>query len=292
MERMGVLPSELVDQAALLRPTAGRFEERGGEVLFVPRFPFVGGLSYSLLIDGREAGAVEVPVSASTPTARVVSIHPSAVAVPVNLLRVYISFSAPMAEGFAARAVRARVVESNELLDDLLQPMDPECWDESRQRLTVLLDRDELERLRLPPGEPIGISVDRSMQDAAGRPLRAGAGRVYKVGPPNRAHVDPYSWEVAAPAAGSTDELVVSFDRPLDRVFLRHCLEVRDDATTVAGTGHVDGGERVWRFEPAAPWSTGSYALSIDKLLEDVAGNPVGGVPRDTSRVDVPFSIP
>jgi hypothetical protein len=285
---MGVLPSELADQAERCQVTAGEFEERDGDVLFVPRFPFVGGLSYSLLIGGVEAGAFKVPVSSSTPTTRVVSIHPSAVEVPVNLLRVYISFSAPMAEGFAARAVRARVVETGESLDDLFLPMDTERWDESRQRLTLVLDPDELERLDVPQGEPIGISVDRSMRDAAGRPLRAGGGRVYKVGPANRAPVDPGSWALAAPAVGSTDELVVSFDRPLDRAFLQHCFEVRHDAATVAGTGVVDGGERVWRFEPEAPWSAGTYAMSVDPLLEDIAGN---SVTRDTARVDIPFSI-
>jgi hypothetical protein len=286
---MAVLPSKLVAHAERCQSTAGRFEQSDGDALFVPRFPLVGGLSYSLLIDGAEVAAVTAPVSASTPTTRVVSIHPSAVEVPVNLLRVYISFSAPMAEGFAARAVRARVVETGELLDDLFLPMDTERWDESRQQLTLLLDPDELERLHVPQGEPIGISVDRSMRDAAGRPLRGGGGRVYKVGPANRALIDPYSWDVAVPAAGSVDELVVSFDRALDRAFMRHCFEVRDDATTVTGTGVVDGGERVWRFEPAAPWRAGSYALSVDPLLEDVAGNSIA---CDTSRVDVRFSIP
>jgi hypothetical protein len=291
-ERMAVLPSELVVRGGRCQPTAGRFEEQDGDLLFVPRFPLIGGLSYSLLVDAVEAARVEVPVSTSTPATHLVSIHPTAVQVPVNLSRVHMSFSAPMAEGFAARAVRVRCVETGELLDDVLLPMNPELWDESRQRLTLLLGPG------LPEGEPIGISVGRSMRDAAGRLLRAGGGRVYKVGAANRAPVDTNAWGVASPAAGSTDALVVSFDRPLDLALLRRCIRVRHDAASVGGEVFIDEGERTWRFEPAAAWRAGTYALCVDTRLEDVAGNSVSrvsdgelDVAEHTPLVDVPFVI-
>jgi len=36
---LAVFPSELVGHADGLQPAAGRFEEQGDELLFVPRFP-------------------------------------------------------------------------------------------------------------------------------------------------------------------------------------------------------------------------------------------------------------
>jgi hypothetical protein len=310
-ERMAVLPTALAGRDAHLQSTAGHFAEADGDTLFVPRFPLIDGVSYSLLIDGVEAAAAVVPLTASTPTTRLTSIHPTAIEMPLNLLRIYITFSAPMSEGFAAGAIRARRVETGELLDDVFLPMDPELWDESRQRLTLLLDPGRIKRGLVPhaeagypltEGEPIGISVDRSMRDAAGRPLRAGGGRVYKVGPANRARIDPNAWQISTPAAGSTDGLMVTFDRPLDHALLQRCLEVRYGKKAVAGGVAVDGGERIWRFEPTAPWQAGGHSLRVDTILEDVAGNSVRRVfdreldlaehaPLDTPHVDVPFVI-
>jgi hypothetical protein len=310
-ERMAVLPSELVGHTELCQPTAGRFEQHDGDVLFVPRFPLVGGLSYSLLIDGAEAATVEVPGSASTPTTRVVSIRPTAVEIPVNLLRLYVSFSAQMAEGFAAGGVQARRVGTGTLLDDVFLPTDTELWDGKRQRLTLLFDPGRIKRGLVPHAEDgyplveggqIVLTVGRSMRDAAGAPLRAGGGRLYRVGPAIRARVDPHAWEIKAPAAGSTDALIVSFDRPLDYVLLGRCLEVRRGAAAVPGKAVIEEGERRWRFEPEEPWSAGSHELCVDAVLEDLAGNSVARVfdreldlaehaPFDDPRVDVPFVV-
>jgi hypothetical protein len=281
---LAVFPSELVGHADGLQPAAGRFEEHGDDLLFVPRFPLVAGLSYSLLIDGIEAAAVDVAVQASTPTTEVVSIHPASGAAPLNLLRIHVSFSAPMSDGFAARAIQVRGAETGERLEDAFL-QGPELWDMSRQRLTLLRAPGYL----LTDGDPVWIRVDRSMPDAAGRPLRGGAGRVYRIGPALREPIDLKAWRLVTPAAGTTEPLVVDFDRPLDRVLLADCLEVLADATTlVAGDAAIDEGERVWRFEPAFPWQPGTYVLRVDARLEDLAGNRA----TDAPHVDVPFAIP
>jgi hypothetical protein len=70
----------------------------------------------------------------------------------------------------------------------------------------------------------------------------------------------------------------------------------------VEGTAEVGPGESSWSFTPAAPWRPGFYALVVDSMLEDLAGNSVARVfdrdlsrpedaPVDVARITVDFAI-
>jgi len=305
------VPSDLVDAGEAAQPTAGHFEAGDTETLFVPRFPFVAGVRYSLLVDGREAGAILRPADTRPPVAQVVAIHPTAAELPFNQLRFYISFSHPMSEGFAAGAIRVRRADTSETLDDVFLSMPPELWDAQRTRLTMLLDPGRIKRgLRpheeagypLVEGMPIEIVVESTFCDAEGRPLRAQAVRGYQVGPAVRARVDPDLWAIRQPAAGSSKPLSIRFDRPLDRALLERCLRVGDPAgASVAGTISLGPSECSWHFEPDATWRAGTYTLEVDARLEDLAGNSIRRVfdrdldaaehePRDVSHVTIEFA--
>jgi hypothetical protein len=264
-----------------------------------------------VLIGGAEAASIELPAPTELPTTEVVSIYPSAQKVPLNLLRIYVSFSATMREGCAAR-VGFRRADTGEPLEGVFLPMDPELWDSSRQRLTLLLDPGRIKRGLMPNAEagyplaedvPVSVVVDASFRDASGLPLRVEAQRAYGVGPAIRSRVDPHSWRLAFPEADSAAALVAVFDRPLDWALLRRCLVVVDAATSaVPGVASVDEGEQAWRFTPASAWRAGSYALRVDGRLEDVAGNSVRRVfdrdldlpedePLHLEWVDIPFTV-
>jgi hypothetical protein len=217
--------------------------------------------------------------------------------VPVNQLKIYVHFSGPMSEGWAARAVRVQDGDSGKPLEGVLLAVEDELWDPERRRLTLLLDPGRIKR-GLAPHDEVGyplvegrtviVTVDPEFRDADGRPLGEGAQRRYEVGPPVRARVEPADWVLDPPILGSTDPLVVHFDRPLDRALLEHGIEVRGP-----GPGRVGGracpgpGERSWSFAPHRPWRAGDHRLRIEARLEDLAGNSLRRVfDRDLARPD------
>jgi hypothetical protein len=298
--RFAVLPSELAPASkravAPLQPMAGRFYIEEEALLFEPRFPFVQGQSYSLLVTpaaerglvrAAEVWTIQRPAASGVPTTSVVAIYPTGPAVPLNLLRLYLHFSSPMSEGRAATAVSARRAEDGRRLEHVFLD-GPELWDPGRRRLTLLLDPGRIKRGLAPNQEagyplahdvPIIVHVDTSLRDAAGRPLSSPAERRFDVGAALRARVDPQRWRLAAPAAASTAPLVLSFDRALDHGLLLHCLSVRDEVgAPVPGRAVILPGETAWRFEPVEPWRGGAYAVAIDSRLEDVAGNSIARV--------------
>ncbi len=302
--RLAVYPSEALPAGVkpAVPPVAGRFLAQDSAIWFVPRFPFSGGVSYSLLVESAAVDAAEIweirrPSPEKSPTTEVVAIYPTAAELPVNLLRVYVHFSAPISEGWAARAIRVTRADTGETLGDVFLPPEPELWDSERKRLTMLLDPGRIKRGLVPnlefgyplvEGTTVRIAVDPAFRDAAGQPLLAGAERSYSIGPALRARIDPTVWRLIAPAAGSRAPLLVEFDRPLDHGLLQHTLSVRDEADRkVGGVGEVGEGERSWRFTPDVPWQASAYQLVVEPRLEDVAGNsPARVFDRDVTKAE------
>ena len=302
--RLAVYPSEALPEGgdrSVSPPMAGRFLVQDGAVWFVPRFPFADGVSYSLLFKsaGDAAGAdvreIRRPPAEASPNTEVVAVYPTAAELPVNLLRVYVHFSAPMSEGWAARAMRVSREDTGQALEDVFLPPEPELWDAQRMRLTMLLDPGRIKRGLVPnlefgyplvEGTAVRIAIDPAFRDAAGQPLRAGAERSYRIGPALRSRIDPNAWRLTAPAAGSRAALRVKFDRPLDHGLLQHCLSVRDAAGgNVGGVAEIGEGERSWRFTPDGPWEAGEHQVVVEPRLEDVAGNsPARVFDRDVTK--------
>ncbi len=72
--------------------------------------------------------------------------------------------------------------------------------------------------------------------------------------------------------------LVVSFPEPLDRALLERVVWVEtSDGQPIDGEIAIDRHETRWRFKPAQSWDAGaSYALAVERILEDRAGNRIG----------------
>jgi hypothetical protein len=303
-----------------LPPVAGSYRTEDGKVCFTPLFPLTPGVRYRAVFDPRaleESGTgsrqektVELPRPA-TPPASVEAIYPTSDELPENQLRFYIHFSAPMSRGEAYARIR--------LLDSAGKPIEAaflelgeELWDPSGKRFTLLIDPGRIKR-GLKPREDLGpvleagksysLVVDRDWPDAQGNPLREGYRKSFTAGPPEEEPIDPAQWHLAAPAAGTTEPLTVTFPRPLDHALLHRLVWVRGPAgDRLAGQVRVSDHERRWQFTPQQPWQAGSHQLVIDTTLEDRAGNRVGEpfevdvfkpIERkvETKTVQVPFAI-
>src|ERR1019366_3883018 len=133
-----------------------------GSLGFITRHPFLAGRNYDVLVHrsvtmgdetrgfdledferltiGRPAGDDD------TASTRVLAIMPTRATLPRNALRLYVHFSAPMSEGFAAGHVRLVDAATGAGIPDAFLVMDPELWDPERRRLTVLFDPARIKR--------------------------------------------------------------------------------------------------------------------------------------------------
>jgi hypothetical protein len=101
--------------------------------------------------------------------------------------------------------------------------------------------------------------------------------RPFRVTPPERGALDPRTWKIAAPAAGTSDPVVVTFPEPLDHGLLLRALGVaRSGGEFVEGDIRIEAAETRWAFVPRGRWAAEEYRVVALSILESRAGNRIG----------------
>lgn len=290
------------DQPAML----GHYTVKGETLRFTPRFALRPGVRYRASFS--PAGELESETASRsdanetdsrTPIVRefvipdvsdarattVEKVYPSGSVLPENLLRFYLQFSAPMSRGEAYRHV-SLIQQNGKPVDLPFLELGEELWDPSGQRLTLIIDPGRIKR-GVKPREDLGpvleggksytLVIDRQWKDASGHPLEAGFQKKFSAGAPVNVAIEPKSWKVAEPAAGTADPVRVKFPRPLDRALLERNLEIESsDGSVVPGKVKLGENESRWEFHPDSPWPAGEFQLVVDTVLEDLVGNRIG----------------
>jgi hypothetical protein len=277
------------DQSALL----GDYRIDGEILRFTPRFPLAPGVKYRAVLDVARipdrAGSTEKPVEVvlhlprkETPATTVAQVYPTSDKLPENLLRFYLHFSAPMGRGQAYRHVRLLVADGKSIEKAFLE-LDQELWDAEQKRFTLIIDPGRIKR-GLKPREDLGpvleegksytLVIEHLWSDAEGQPLKETFRKTFRVAAPDEARLDPKTWKLQAPPAGTRTPLVVTFPRPVDHALLQRMITVEDaKGQVVEGTIEVTDKETCWRFTPRGNWRAGAFRLVADTRLEDLAGN-------------------
>jgi hypothetical protein len=272
-------------------PLLGRYTRLGDTLRFVPRFPPVPGQSYIAHYRGSLEQVLQVPRTPAAATAFVDRVYPTANRLPMNLLRMYIHFSAPMSVGQSGNHVRLLDAEGKTVEDAFLTIAQQELWDPEHRRLTLLFDPGRIKR-GIRPNEELGLAllegrsytlvIDSAFRDAQGNPLKQSFERHFSVGPEDRSLPQTKDWRVQPPAVNTRTALTIQFPESLDRALLDRLLVVKRAGQAIDGVVAVSDGETRWTFVPNAPWQAGDYVIEVGTDLEDLAGNNL----RDLFDVD------
>lgn len=269
-------------------PMLGRHERTGNSILFTPRFAPAPAVRLRAVFRTPNGPPITawfggVPAPERAPTTRVVSVTPSAELWPENVLRLYVSFSAPMRIGVAWEHVRV-LDAGGRTMGGMFVEIDQELWDRAGRRLTVLFDPARIKRGLVdhinegPPlkqGETCALRIDAAWRDAAGGLLAAPFEKRFTVGPPLRAALDPADWRITPPD-GSDAPLTIDFPYPLDAALALRAFQVLREGAPVRCVAQLSAEETRLVITPQAPWRSGAHSLEADAVLEDISGNRIG----------------
>jgi hypothetical protein len=307
----------------------GTYQIDKDTLLFRPRFPFVKGQTYTarfnlskLSMDFQKQiqpstqtlqHTFTVPKPINTSTTHVVQIYPTSSALPANLLKFYIYFSAPIRRGQTYAHIRLLDVSGTEVSNAFLE-LTPELWSPDTRRFTLFFDPGRIKRgllphtdlgLALKRGHTYRLVVEASLKDAYDNPLITTHSKTFDVLPEDCISPNPKNWQIWPPSKNTHEELVVSLDEPLDHGLLNSFIEIKDPTSeTLLGAVKTTQNETQWHFTPATPWSAGPHTVHINPKLEDEAGNQLNRLfdvditeqPADirgrTQPIVLPFLIP
>ena len=262
-------------------PMFGAVSRHGEGVCFAPALPLVAGETYCVEIQtGKGDWSTQLlrfePSETAVPQ---VGIAPSPAVLPANALKVYLHFTQPMEQGVFLERITLHRQDGSVVAGAFRET---ELWSPNGRRLTlwlhpgrqktgVNLNLDEGPVLH--EGEKHTLKISGSWRSAAGVPLGKDTSFTLSAGAVDHACPDPSRWKLFAPKAGTRDVLRVEFDESLDPAMLVSALTVKRGKKRLSGTVQVTPDARSWTFIPPENWSSGSYTLEIDPLLEDLAGN-------------------
>jgi hypothetical protein len=199
-------------------------------------------------------------------------VYPSGPTVPENLLRVEVCFSAPIWPPLRMDDVKLTDAAGLEIKDPFLDLALP---DSDGKSVIILF-------------HPARVKTGVGANLALGRALHAGATITLTIQHPALKELVQKSWQVTRfdaqsprpdlwtferPQLGTRSPLVLHLDKPISRSAERLIAIRKTDGNRLAGEGHLENGETVWRFVPGRPWQSGNYAVVTHPDLEDAAGN-------------------
>ena len=278
-------------------PIAGSWTIAEDGLRFHSRYPWVADLTYSARFDVAQlrrlvAGVTseEAPITASfalpatamKPTTQVTQVFPTASTLPENLLRLYVQFSRPMSRGESTQRIRL-LDGQGQIVDRPFLEVGEELWDPRMRRMTVFFDPGRIKRgLRphdeagppLRAGESYRLVIDAAWRDSDGLPLVKGFEKAFTVTEPDREALDPTQWQLETPTVETREPLELRFPKPLDHGLLHRVIRFQhSNGEPVGGEIEITEQEMTLRFTPQELWQPGGYAIEVEAILEDVAGN-------------------
>ena len=265
-------------------PTAilGRYSINENELCFKPLIAF----SAQLVYEAQYQDLVKLQFSPEAIKDRkptiVKNVFPSSDTLPANLLKLYLHFSAPIAEGNIYRHIHL-INELGDTLANTFLQLEPELWNKDRTRLTLWLEPGRIKRdlgpniqrgAPLEAGQTYRLYISAKLQDAQGYSLAESFQKFFVVASADRVNPSTSEWQMDPPAAGTKKPLSIFFGECLDHAVALKAFSVSGPGKrTIPGQVRLYHEEKYLHFYPNENWLTGSYQIKIDARLEDLAGN-------------------
>ncbi len=266
----------------------GQYIREGEYLHFKPYFPFESGMTYLVKTKNTNSDSIyfyqsfQIGTKKRVEEAKVVSIYPSSIQLPENLLRFYIYFNTPMRKGEALKHIQ--LIDAEGKIDNhAFMEFKQELWSSDGKRLTVLFDPGRIKRgvstnmqlgSALQEGNRYSLKISGAWQDVYGQPLSEKTSKEIEIVKPYRHHMLIENWTIDQPKANSDDTLTIHFDRIIDHALIQSMIKLVDaEDNLINGHWEILENERSINFISKQNWKTGKYQIIIDSRLEDISGN-------------------
>jgi len=261
------------------QPVIGDYSFKGDDIIFKPIIAFTRGLKYHLYVRNNFVDEIAIQ-AADTTVPRVVAVYPVLDTLPENLLKFYILFSKSMQEGDELKHIHL-IKDGRDTLPFVF--LDLGLWNNERTMLTLWLDPGRIKR-ELQPNKLLGpplikgshyqLLIEKDWQDAEGISLAEDRAKNFFASSRDSVSPDEKKWAINTPKAGTKDQLVITFNEPLDHVLAERTISVADaNGNEVKGKLNVSDHGDVVYFLPDSEWKMDTHSLQIESRLEDLAGN-------------------
>jgi len=265
------------------RPILGDWIINGTLYTFIPFLPFTEGESYKIKENNEVLYNFIIKPAPNIKPTKLVSIYPTQDSVPENLLKMYFVFSKPMQE--IKNSLDYITVHDNTTNQDVsvFLELQSELWNKNHTVLTLWLDPGRI-KTDLTPNKEKGlpilnghnytISISENWKDANNQIIDKSYNKTIYVTTKDDKKPETNKWALKTPKKNTKDPVIISFNETIDYFLGIECFNIiNSENNSVNGEFKFLDKEQKLHFKPKTKWHPGSYSVSIETRLEDLAGN-------------------
>lgn len=244
-------------------------------VFFSPVLPFRPGKSYQIKLSNGVVMPFSIPANRSLKP-EILHIYPTLDTLPENTLKFYIEFSQPMQAGKSDQFISVSK-QNGEMISPFLN-LQPELWNADNTILTLWLDPGRIKKKLLRHeklGKPLEqgfiytLEINTDWLSQNGLKLTNSFTKTFIVDDPITVALSLNNWKLSIPEKGTNDPLHIDFGQPLDHQLILETIKING----VSGSLETIDTDRSVLFTPKSTWTPGTYQITVDPKLEDLAGN-------------------
>ncbi|WP_100615783.1 Ig-like domain-containing protein [Confluentibacter citreus] len=263
-------------------PILGDWSIEGDTITFIPILPFTVGQTYSIKNRGEAVYVFKIEPE-DIHTTELIAMYPTTDSVPENLLKMYLVFSKPMQElGNSLDYITIYDNTSNKEVTVFLE-LQSELWNKDHNTLTLWLDPGRV-KTDLIPNKELGlpiqkghnytITINSNWKDARGQPIDSAYTKTLSVGSRDNEKPNTANWLIKSPKKDTKELLNIDFNEAMDYFVAMEGFTILDsDKNNIVGTFSLANKEHELHFYPNQTWKSGTYTISVENRLEDLAGN-------------------
>lgn len=264
----------------------GKYTKSSTSIAFKSKYGFSKGTSYTVLIVSKnktQRFVVNTPKSNHKSSTYIKNVYPTSSQLPMNLLKFYIEFSAPMRAGNAFENIHLYKLPESTLESEAFLMTSEELWNSEKTRLTIFFDPGRIKRgvqpnlqlgLPLVEGNKYKLVIDKEWLDVNDVTLTKGFEKIFDVVSVDRESPNSKNWNIDFPKTKDKSPIKIDFKETMDFGLLHSAIRIIDETNTyIEGTIKLSEKESKWMFIPKDTWRKGSYKMIVNAWLEDVSGN-------------------
>ncbi|PIY09911.1 MAG: hypothetical protein COZ18_07115 [Flexibacter sp. CG_4_10_14_3_um_filter_32_15] len=216
----------------------------------------------------------------------IVTVYPTTDSIPVNILRFYIQFSAPMQEMDILSHIKLRNKEGKNITGVFFENQ-YELWNEDRTKVTLIVDPGRV-KLGLLANNKMGrafdvgkkytLTIDSLLLDFNDQQLKENFTKTFIAVQEDTLPPDTKLWQLTVPKVNTQDVITIDFKDKIDHISAQTLIKVFQNNKEIHGLISLTNKEQKYTFKPDKNWKKGSYQILAHPSLEDIAANSVNQV--------------
>jgi hypothetical protein len=217
---------------------------------------------------------------------KIIAIYPTTDSIPVNILRFYIQFSAPMQEMDILKHIKLSNDEGENITGVFFENQ-YELWNENRTEVTLIVDPGRV-KLGLLANNKMGrafdvgkrytLNIDSLLLDFNDQQLKENFIKSFIAVQEDIIAPDTKLWQLTLPKVNTQDVITIDFKDKIDHISAETLIKVFKNDKEIQGLISLTNKEQKYIFKPDKNWKKGSYQILVHPSLEDITANSVNQV--------------